>query len=528
MARINTNVPSLVARANLLRSGQELQTRLSRLSTGLRINRGADDPAGLIISERLRADIKGADQGIKNSERASSVISTTEGSLSEVSDLLNSIRSLIVSSASSGGTSPEERAANQLQIDSAIDSITRISNTASFGGLKLLNGSLDYTLSGVNTGAISKARVFGASFVGTDKLKVDVNVLGSAQVGALFLRGDYSYAPGRNGTVLSNTILRIAGDKGVAEITVVQSASLGDLINAVNLNTAQTGVRARAIHEGPPPDYTSGVVFESLEFGSKSFVSVERLNAPADPTANSWQTYQLDNNAPVPSFGPPFNWAGLFGAGLLTLAQRDDGKDVMALINGTLATGDGLNISINTPQLTLKLTLNAVMATDPTVAPSSFFITGGGSLFQLGPEVNATQQTNLGIQSIASSSLGGTLINGTLEFLSSLKSGQPNSLDQSNQRRDFTRASEILDTAIDEVSVLRGRLGAFERNVLQTNVRSLQAAFENLSASESKIRDADFAEETSALTRAQILQSAGTTVLSLANQSSQQVLQLLG
>src|SRR4051812_27248950 len=170
MARINTNVPSLVARANLTRSGDDLQTRLQRLSTGLRINRGADDPAGLIVSERLRSDIKGTDQGIKNSERASSVIATAEGSLSEVSDLLNSIRSLIVQSANSGGTSPEELAANQLQIDSAIDSITRISNTSSFGGLKLLNGSLDYTLSGVNTGAIGKVQVSGATFVGANKL----------------------------------------------------------------------------------------------------------------------------------------------------------------------------------------------------------------------------------------------------------------------------------------------------------------------------------------------------------------------
>jgi flagellin len=107
MSRINTNVPSLVARANLHRSGQELDIRLNRLSTGLRINRGADDPAGLIVSERLRSDLKGAEQGIKNSDRASSVIATTEGSLAEVGDLLNSIRALIVEAANTGAISPE-------------------------------------------------------------------------------------------------------------------------------------------------------------------------------------------------------------------------------------------------------------------------------------------------------------------------------------------------------------------------------------------------------------------------------------
>src|SRR5678815_699185 len=177
MARISTTVPSLVSSANLARSSQELDVRLQRLSTGLRINRGADDPAGLIISERLRTDIKGNDQGIKNAERASSVIATTEGSLSEVSDLLNSIRALIVESANTGANSAEERKANQLQIDSAIDSITRISNTASFGGLKMLNGSLDYNLSGLASAEISKAQVFGASFIGASNLRVDVDVL---------------------------------------------------------------------------------------------------------------------------------------------------------------------------------------------------------------------------------------------------------------------------------------------------------------------------------------------------------------
>lgn len=145
MARINTNVSSLIARNNLGRTNENLSVRLQRLSTGLRINRGADDPAGLIVSERLRSEMKGIDQAIDNSERASSVIATTEGYLAEVADLLNSIKSLVVQAANTGGVSDEEIEANQLEIDSAIGSITRISNTASFAGLQLLNGNLDYT-----------------------------------------------------------------------------------------------------------------------------------------------------------------------------------------------------------------------------------------------------------------------------------------------------------------------------------------------------------------------------------------------
>lgn len=525
MSRINTNVPSLVARSQLLRNNQELELRLQRLSTGLRINRGGDDPAGLIISERIRSDIRGVQQGVDNANRASSVISTTEAGLAEVSDLLNSIKALIVKSANTGANSEEERRANQLEIDSAIDSITRISNTASFGGLKLLNGSLDYTLSGVPATDIAMAHVFGASFIASDNLRVDVDVLASAQTGALFLRGDYTGALSAfNGQVLSTTTLRIQGAKGVGEVTVVSGASLSAIVTAVNNITSLTGVEAALINSASA---LSGLVFRSTDFGTNNFVQVERLGGPGDPAQNYFRTFKLAADAPMPAFAT-FNWGALIGAGTLTSGKHDAGRDVSALVNGNLATGNGTSLSVNSPALSLKLVLAEPFATDPSMPTTSFYITGGGALFQLGPEVTAQQQTNVGVQSIAASSLGGTLANGSLEFLNSLKSGQTNSISASADRNDYTQASAILEGAIDEVSVLRGRLGAFERNVLQTNVRSLQAAFENLSASESVIRDADFAYETSQLTRAQILTSAGTTVLTLANQQSQQVLQLLG
>ena len=107
MARINSNIPSLIARANLGRANSDLEVRLQRLSTGLKINRGADNPAGLIISERLRSEISGITQAVDNSERASSVIATAEGGLSEVSDLLSSIKGLVVEAANTGALSDE-------------------------------------------------------------------------------------------------------------------------------------------------------------------------------------------------------------------------------------------------------------------------------------------------------------------------------------------------------------------------------------------------------------------------------------
>jgi flagellin len=246
---------------------------------------------------------------------------------------------------------------------------------------------------------------------------------------------------------------------------------------------------------------------------------VKRLGKPA--TGDSFVLKSLSGNSAVAS---TLSWANP----ALTTAEVDYGQDVSALINGNLASGRGLAVSINSSALSLDLILAQAFATNPTATNSTFYITGGGALFQLGQDVTALQQSNVGVRSVAASSLGGTLISGTQEYLSSLKSGQQYSISNSVNRRDFTGANDILQTAIDEISILRGRIGAFERNVLQTNTRSLQSALENLTASSSAIRDADFASETSNLTRAQVLSSSGTSVLSLANQQANSVLQLLG
>lgn len=516
MTRINSNIPSLIAQNRLMRTNADLAMRLERLSTGLRLNRGSDDPAGLIISERIRSDLAGISQGLRNGERASAVIATTEGALAEVSDLLNSVRALIVEAANTGANSKEEREANQLQIDSAIDSITRISNTATFGGLKLLDGSRDYTVSGIATSAISQAKILSASFFQSSSINVEVDVVASAQVGALYLNGDISPVTGE---LASSVTLEIRGPIGVTTLQFTSTTTLDSLVNAVNNLTAITGVKAELINGNA----NSGMVFQAAEFGSGAFVSVTRLNKPDPSSADNWQLQRFADGTPVPS-DTPFDWA----APTLLDSERDSGQDVTALINGILASGDGLTINVSSPSLSLELLLNEDHATIPTATPTTFTITGGGAIFQLGPDVNALQQVNVGIASVTASQLGGTLINGSLEFLSSIKRGQGNSLEESIQRGDFSAASAVLDKAIDEVSLMRGRLGALERNVLDTNTRSLQAAFENLSASNALIRDADFAAETSALTRAQILSSSGTSVLLLANQQSQQVLQLLG
>jgi flagellin len=330
----------------------------------------------------------------------------------------------------------------------------------------------------------------------------------------LFLNGDNPGAA-PDGALMSTMTLEIKGPKGVQEVTFQSGTTYTAMVTAVNSLTQFTGVEAALLVGGSPQ---SGMVFRTSEYGSENFVSVKRVSPPS--SGNSFQTLKLTDTLALPATIP---W------GSLIAAEIDSGRDVTALVNGSLAIGKGLEVTVNAVSLGAYIRLSEDAGIRPGAAPTSFYVTGGGALFQLGPEVTALQQANFGIPSVAASRLGASDTSVGVEFLSSLKTGGRNSIEAAVQRgNDFGDAQDILKSSIDEITELRGRLGAFERNVLDTNSRSLQSQFENLTASESRIRDADFAMETSKLTRSQILVSAGTSTLSLANQQSQQVLQLLG
>jgi flagellin len=193
-------------------------------------------------------------------------------------------------------------------------------------------------------------------------------------------------------------------------------------------------------------------------------------------------------------------------------ASRDTGTDIVAAVNGITAQGDGNTLSINTATLALKATVP-----DGSSGSFSFRISGGGALFQLGPDVVSNQQARIGIQSMSTASLGGT--SGRLYQLAS---GQSASVEN-----DATTAGEIVDQVLTKVTSLRGRLGAFQKSSLESNTVTLNDTLENLTAAESAIRDADFAAESAALTRAQILVQSGTAVLAIANSNPQNVLALL-
>jgi len=180
MSRINTNVGSLIAQRTLGNQNLGLSKSLERLSTGLRINRGSDDPAGLIASERLRSEKVSIAAAIGNAERADQVINIAEGGLQEINSLLLEMQSLVGQSANEAGLSNEERDANQLQIDSILQTIDRIASSTSFQGTKLLNGAFDFTISGQAT-TIADFQVNAAKLETGDSRTVNVVVTASAQ-----------------------------------------------------------------------------------------------------------------------------------------------------------------------------------------------------------------------------------------------------------------------------------------------------------------------------------------------------------
>jgi flagellin len=465
MSRINTNVSSLIAQRVFRSNSDKLNTSLERLSTGLKINSGKDDPAGLIASENLRQEKTGITTAIDNAGRASNIIGTAEGGLNEVSSLLNELQGLVGQAANTGGLSKEEVSANQLQVDSILGSINRIAASNSFQGKKLLNGTLDYTTSAVTSTAIDNLKVNAARLPDGATASVVVQVVASAQTAKVGYSG---------GTVAGGTAtIEVAGNTGTEQLSFASGTTVSSVAAAVNAVKAATGVSATVSG--------SDIRFESTEFGSSQFVSVKAV------------------------------------AGTFSIATtKDTGVDAQVTVNGASAQADGKSVSFRNSNLDVEFDLDPTFNTAGT---TTFGITGGGATFALGSKVTETDKASLGIGSVSTGSLGDT----TQGFLSSLGSGGANSLTSSN----LSTAQKVVDKAIKQVATLRGRLGAFQKFTIGSTVNSLGVAFENASAAESAIRDTDFASETSALTRSQILQQASTTVLSQANSAPQSALSLL-
>ncbi|MEI8194274.1 MAG: flagellin [Phycisphaerae bacterium] len=482
MTRINTNVSSLIAVNTLNKNNSSLQTSLQRLSTGYRINSGKDDPAGLIASENLRAEQQATTTAIANAQRADNIIGTAEGALSEISNLLVSLQGLVGNSANNAGLSQDEKNANQLQVDSILSTVNRISNSASFEGVKLLNGNFDYATSGLGTSSAFTSISINSAKVGNTSLAVTVQVISSAQTGQLNFIGTLSSLTGP-------ATISVAGVKGTVQLSFASSTKVSAVAASINQFTDSTGVAAATSSNN------AAIFLTSTSYGASQFVSVTSNNTAAFFTKNR--------------------------SGVTT--NSNYGANAALTVNGTTGTSDGLNVkAVFGDLLDLSFTLNA--AANVAGTSKTFGITGGGAQFSLGAQVSSGTAASIGIGSVNTASLGKFVNNGTVLTLSDLAAGKIAAVNTG----DTNLAQSIVNQAVKDVAGLRGRLGAFQKNVLGSTINSLNVALENVAASNSAIRDTDFASETANLTRSQILAQSATTVLQQANSSPQSVLKLLG
>jgi flagellin len=686
MTRINTNVNSLVAQSRLDRTNNNLKTAMTRLSTGLRINSGKDDPAGLIASEALRSDITAINKALSNTQRANQIISTADSALGQVANLLNDVRGLVTEAANSGALSEDEIAANQLQIDSSLEAINRIAQTTSFQGKRLLDGSLDFVSNAAAVSTLRDVRIDQANLGSTGAVKVDVDISAAATRGeistdsaavstAAQATATLKFAPeailtgfadaGTSILVRSKdnkeeydgvTVQFSAGSTAVGAETAVYdkdsktitvninnaaATTAANVVAAINTLaefegvvvgagavdgsvagdvaitdttdtdeiaiTAQTagadfnGVGVRVVKDSGTPTGSPTAAFDAenkeivvtvndagtttianiatainnlaefnasatangdgsitgasaadteattntnnsgggvlladlvMEIGGRegtevfNFKAGASVNQIADAVkllSDSTGVTAVQSGQTVTFRSTTYGSKGLVTANVVNeglagkfkdnlSANRALGTDIAATINGVTATADGNEFSINTAALDVTLTVD-----DGSSKGFEFTISGGGALFQLGGDVVSNQQARIGISSISTARLGG--VSGKLYELAS---GGSKTLES-----DATGASRVVDEVIEKVASLRGRLGAFQRTTLESNTVALTDTVANLTEAESSIRDADFARESSALTRAQILVQSGTSVLGIANQNPQNVLSLL-
>lgn len=466
---ITNNVASLTGQHNLSRTNSALQRSLERLSSGLKINRGADGPAALMISEKQRAQIVGLQTAIDNASKAVSLVQTAEGALDEINRLLLKARSLALDSANAGVNDSDALAANQAEINNILATIDRIAANTQFGTKKLLDGSAG--ISGSVSDAAKTQFLRGTS--DTQAGTYTVNVTTAAERANLI-----SSAVTANLT--SDEVLTING----VNITLTSGMSRAQIIARINEYKDQTGVEAL-------DDSTNNkIVLRTLQFGSAAKLSVVSTGT---------------------------------GAGFTTTIQTDTGVDIAGTIGGLTASGSGnvltavsgaakgLSVAVKTDTAATNLVGNSFTGNVGTVT-----VTDNSLQFQIGP--NAGQTAKVAIDNMATSALG---LNVTGVQFSSLSQINVQTTSGAND------AIKVIDQAIDDVTNLRGTLGAFQQNTLEATANNLRATLENTVAAESTIRDTDYAQEIANFTKQQILLQTGISVLANANQVPQLVLSLL-
>ncbi len=490
---INSNIPSLTAQRNLNTSQNSLNTSLQRLSSGLRINSAKDDAAGLAISERFTTQIRGLNQAARNANDGISLAQTAEGDLGAITNNLQRIRELSVQSANATN-SASDRVALQAEVSELISEIDRVASTSAFNGVKLLDGSFSaqqfqvganagetVTISSIassRTTAIGQANTATATGTKvTAALSANDLLINGVDVGAVA-------NPGASGSLAADIAAAIAAaDSQVTAVVGQSEFAVGAFATVSDAATGNDGVYTLTV-EGVD-------VINRTDVGATGANQVTAANV--DTALGLTATTDLLTAAGV-------SFTGTAAGGDLTFIKAD-GSNLNLTETRTLGTG-------GTPALTGDGFANLGTGT------------ATGSAEEFG-KLTLTSQSAILVAGNAPGNAG--LSAGTSNLV---LSGTTISTTNISTVAGANAAISSVDNALTTINSSRAQLGAVQ-NRFDSVVSSIQTTSENLSASRSRIRDADFAAETAQLTRAQILQQAGVSILGQANSLPQNALSLL-
>lgn len=503
-AFINTNISSLNAQRNLNSSQGALATSLQRLSSGLRINSAKDDAAGLAISERMSSQIKGLNQATRNANDGISLAQTAEGALSEVTNNLQRVRELAVQAANATNSASDRDALNQ-EVQQRIAEIDRVASQTAFNGLKVLDGTFGSAAFqiGANSGETInvnmsqgvKANQIGQIATGTSSVEVTTAALsgaGTIQVGA-----------GAAKTIGASTQGSLAGQSvgsAYSKAAAINSAGISGL-TATATNNIEFGIAATtgtAAGDAYSLRINGQDIFASFNQETSGVLSAQQItDAINGQSQNTGVT------------------ASLSGGNLRLSAA--DGRDINIAQAYGGAAGGGITAGAGGSS-----TVNGVTYRDGTLDTT---IANAGAYSTTAAAVNGGTLTLTATENVVVTGDGAAMGFGAGTFTlakdtTTLASVNVSSVSSAND------ALKRIDAALNSVNSIRGTLGAVQ-NRFESTIASLQTTSENLSASRSRIQDADFAAETATLTRGQILQQAGTAMLAQANSLPNGVLSLL-
>ncbi len=363
---VSSNSTALAAQFNLTRNMGSLGETLARLSTGLRINSGKDDPAGLIANELLKADITGTTKAISNTQRAGNLLATADQALGQVGNILNDIKGLVVEAANSGAMSVDQIRANQLQIDASIDSINRIAQTTTYAGKKLLDGSLGFQTSDVDHGTIGDLQIDQANFGTSGKIAVEVDVQQTARKGTLIYDGV---------GVDKQTTIEVTGSIGTQSFSFGVGTTNSTIAASINATSDSTGVTARV--EGLP---SRGIV-ELNGVGADNGIVITANEEGFDAGNYTFRIVEGASNDVQIVSEPTHVNPGVVEIAL-TSSYEANYRDFLGLFNVSINTGSGsaaTSVSMSTGTVNRAFFAESATSATATAGGTTVIVTDAGT-----------------------------------------------------------------------------------------------------------------------------------------------------